>query len=223
MRPSCQSREQEPSEREALHDEAEPLDEQNRSDHELEHGDALARRKEQMDIEDHERECGEPTQPGQVHGCDQCVARDRRGWPRVERQGWSGAILTLCLPPEAEQDGSSTEPDRAPSRAGNQVGDQRHTATVAAGTLVAAQAAKSGAAVNQGSSDLSPRPSRDRRRDPHERHRFGLTGNTRRLSVSSVLSTANHKKEIPVHKRMLLTALSLVALPACLLRKGPKR
>jgi hypothetical protein len=66
-------------------------------------------------------------------------------------------------------------------------------------------------------------PSEHRRRDPHERHRVGLTGNTRRLAVSSVLSTANHEKEIPVHKRPLLTALSLVALQACLLRKGPKR
>jgi len=31
------------------------------------------------------------------------------------------------------------------------------------------------------------------------------------------------KKEIPMHKRTLLTALSLVALPARLLRKEPKK
>jgi hypothetical protein len=61
VRSCCQSPEQEPSEREALDDKAEPLDEQNRSDRELEDGNAIARREEEMDVEDHEPEYGEPT------------------------------------------------------------------------------------------------------------------------------------------------------------------
>jgi hypothetical protein len=42
----------------------------------------------------------------------------------------------------------------------------------------------------------------------------GVSGNTRALAVSLVPSNASHVKEIPVHKRTLLTALSLVALAA---------
>jgi hypothetical protein len=44
--------------------------------------------------------------------------------------------------------------------------------------------------------------------------RIAFSGNTRRRTVSLVLSNAIHEKEIPVHKRTLLTALSLVVLAA---------
>jgi hypothetical protein len=90
---SCgQSRAQEPPEREALDRESEPLDEQNRSNSELDHGDGSARRKEQMDVENDERERGKPTEPGHVRGPDQWTALDRRGRRRIE-----STILTDAL------------------------------------------------------------------------------------------------------------------------------
>jgi hypothetical protein len=85
VRSCCQPRTQKPPEREALDNEPEPFGEQNRPDREMEHGDRPALRKEQLDVEDEERERGKPTEPRRVDRPDQSAARDWHSGRRIER------------------------------------------------------------------------------------------------------------------------------------------
>jgi hypothetical protein len=70
LRSGCQSRAQESPEREALNDESESFDDQNRSDSDLEPCDGPAGRKEQMDIEHYQHERNKPAQPSHVRRPD---------------------------------------------------------------------------------------------------------------------------------------------------------